>query len=388
MLIDLLIIAVIASAIYRGFSSGFVRQGAAVAGFFAGLFLGSWLQPHTVSLAHTPTGRALLVIATTLGCALIGLTVGEYLGLKLKLRLFGRHINKVDNGLGSVLSIVSVLISVWLLASIIIGLPSNEIKTAVRSSKIIAELNRVLPPAPDVIASLGHLIDPNGFPDVFIGNEPVPPGSVNLPSLGSLANAVSADQTSVLRIRGLGCGGIVSGSGFVVSNGLVATNAHVVAGIAQPYVQDARGSHAATVIWFDPNLDFAVLKVNGLTEPPLNVLNGDVPRATPAAVLGYPGGGSFSAASAAVLDEFNAAGRNIYGTGHTLRDVYEIQADIIPGNSGGPLVASNGQVIGVVFAESTSYNHVGYALTTSQVSKEIKQASSRTQAVGTGSCAE
>lgn len=388
MLIDLLIILALVSAIYRGRSSGFVRQGAAVAGFFGGLFFGSWLQPHTVALAHTATGRALIVIVTTMGCALIGLMLGEYLGLKLKLRLFGRHINKIDNGLGSALSIVSLLISVWLLAAIVTGLPSAEVKSAVRGSKIITELNKVLPPAPDVIASLGHLIDPNGFPDVFIGNEPTPPSNVNLPSLGSLANAVSADQASVLRIRGLGCGGIVSGSGFVVGNGLVATNAHVVAGINQPYVQDSRGSHAASVIWFDPNLDFAVLKVNGLTEPALNIYGSDMSRGTPAAVLGYPGGGSFSASSAAVLDEFNAIGRDIYGAGHTFRDVYEIQADIIPGNSGGPLVATNGQVIGVVFAQSTTYNHVGYALTTPKIISEINQAKSRTAPVSTGSCAE
>ena len=89
-----------------------------------------------------------------------------------------------------------------------------------------------------------------------------------------------------------------------------------------------------------------------------------------------------------MLAEFNAVGRNIYGSGHTVRDVYEIQANVIPGNSGGPLVGADGRVIGVVFAESTSYNHVGYSLTTSQVSGELKQAAGRTQAVSTGSCAE
>jgi S1-C subfamily serine protease len=162
-----------------------------------------------------------------------------------------------------------------------------------------------------------------------------------------------------------------------------------VAGIAHPYVQDGNGTHSATVIWFDPNLDFAVLRVSNLSGGPLTVNSGIVKNGTPGAVLGYPGGGPFSADPAAVSDEFDATGRNIYGTGYTDRDVYEIQANIIPGNSGGPLVNSIGDVIGIVFAESTSYNHVGYALTTNQALHELSEAEASNQAaVGTGSCAQ
>ena len=174
----------------------------------------------------------------------------------------------------------------------------------------------------------------------------------------------------------------------VVGNGMVATNAHVVAGIDKLFVQDLKGSHAAKTVWFDPNLDFAVLRVSGLSEPSLTLAVSTVGRGTPAAVLGYPGGGAFNASPAAVIDEITAVGRNIYGSGHTVRDVYELRADVIPGNSGGPLVASNGQVIGVIFAESTTYKHVGYALTTSQVRSELQQVATRTQPVSNSSCAE
>jgi S1-C subfamily serine protease len=322
------------------------------------------------------------------------LTVGEYIGVRLKHWVLLKRINSFDNGLGSILSVVSMLLSVWLIASILNSSSVPVLQMAIRSSRIIAQLNRRLPTAPTVIAKLSHLVDPNGFPDVFIGNEPIPPSHINLPALGDLATAVNEDKNSVVRIRGEGCGGIVSGSGFVVSTtasqsyDLVATNAHVVAGIAEPYVQDANGSHRATVIWFDPNLDFAVLRVSGLTAHSLSIANNPVAAGTPAVVLGYPGGGSFAADPAAVLGTINAVGRNIYGTGHTLRDIYEVRADIIPGNSGGPLVAQDGSVIGVVFAESTTYNHVGYALTTPKITSEINQASSHIQAVSTGQCAE
>lgn len=389
MLLDIAIIAVGILALFRGSKIGFVRQLCSTAGFLGGLMLGAWLSPHVVNLVHGTDARAVLTVSVILGSAIILLTAGEYLGLSLKYRVLPKGMHRFDNSLGGLISALSLLIGVWLMASIINGSsPGPSIQSAVRSSRIITQLNRILPPAPDIIARLSHLIDPNGFPDVFIGNEPVPRASVNLPALGDMAGAVNADKDSVVRIKGQGCGGIVSGSGFVVSHDLIATNAHVVAGISRPYVQDAAGSHPASAIWFDPDLDFALLKTSGINEPSLKLDTAIAPRGTPGAVLGYPGGGDFSANAAAVLDEIRAAGRNIYGTGHTLRDVYELKASIVPGNSGGPLVGKDGKVIGIVFAESTNYNHIGYALTTENLSRTIKQASSRDQVVGTGRCAE
>jgi len=388
MIIDIVIIIFAIGALYRGREIGFVRQLCSTIGFFGGLFFGAWLEPHTVVLAHTQTTRVMVTLLTTLGSALILLTIGEYVGVSLKHKVLLKRINAFDNGLGSLVSVASLLFTVWLAAAVIGSLPIPNIQTALRNSHIVSSLDRVLPGAPTVIGSLGHLIDPNGFPQVFIGTEPIPRGDVSLPSLGVMQAAVNHDRASVVKVEGQGCGGIVEGSGFVVGSDLVATNAHVVAGIRHPYVEDANGTHSATVIWFDPNLDFAVLRVNNLAGPSLDIATSHISSGTPAAVLGYPGGGPFAADVAAVLDEFTASGRNIYGRGNTDRDIYEVQANIIPGNSGGPLVAKDGAVIGVVFAESTAYQHVGYALTTSQVTSEIRQAVAQNQVVGTGGCAE
>jgi S1-C subfamily serine protease len=388
MILDIIIILLLISAIIRGREIGFVQQAFSTVGFFVGLLIGALIEPYTVGLAHTQLSRSLITLATTLGMAFILLTIGEYIGIYFKHKVIHLKIDKLDNILGSLISVVSVLIGVWLGVSILRTLPYVSFQNDIKSSKIVAALDRNLPPAPNIIADLTHLVDPNGFPRVFNGNEPTPPGSVNLPPYSKLAAAVNLDKSSVVKIVGNGCGGIVEGSGFIVKNNMIATNAHVVAGIRQPYVKDANGTHLATVIYFNPNLDFALLKVSDLAGKPLNVSTKIARNNTPAAALGYPGGGNFKADQAVVMDEFNATGSNIYAQGNTNRQVYEIKANIIPGNSGGPLITTNGTVIGVVFAQSTEYNAVGYALVSNPIVSIIHNTSINSPSINTGSCAQ
>lgn len=389
MILDIAIVIFLVSSFFRGREIGFIRQACSSVGFFGGLFVGSAIQPYTIGLAHTTSTKALVTVATTLLTALLLLVVGEYIGIALKRRVLEKPINVFDNSLGGGLSIVSFLLTIWIAASLISGLPLLSVQHVIRNSQIISKLNRSLPPAPDVIAGLGKLIDPNGFPNVFIGGEPnSAQRSVTLPDLGVLQTAVANDKASVVKIEGQGCGGVVEGSGFVIGKDLIATNAHVVAGISKPYVQDILGTHSAKVIWFNPNLDFAILRTSNIAGKTLELNTAIAKVGTPAAVLGYPGGGVFSPKAAAVVDSFIARGRNIYGKGVTSREVYELKAEIIPGNSGGPVVIADGSVIGVVFAQSTTYNHVGYALTASQITADLARAQTQNRVVGTGSCAE
>lgn len=389
-LIDLLIIIFIIVSFARGLEIGAVRQVFSTVGFFGGLLLGTWLSHWLICYAHTTQSRSWVALLCTLTVALLLLGVGEYVGLVLKVRLSRNHDGDViDRVIGSVVGVVTLLAAVWLAAAILVRLPYTTLQTDIRSSSVIKFIDRHLPSAPNVIADLSHDIDPNGFPIVFSGQEPVP---LNLntptPTPIQFAGAVNADQASVVKIEGIGCGGIVEGSGFVVSSDLVATNAHVVAGIDKPYVIDSNGEHRASVIWFDPNLDFAVLQVNDLAGKPLTINSSAIANGTSSVVMGYPGGGGFTADPAVVLDQFLAEGNNIYGTGNTQRQIYEIKATVIPGNSGGPLATANGQVIGIVFAQSTTYNQVGYALTMKQVVSELHQAEANPAPVSTAACAQ
>ena len=144
--------------------------------------------------------------------------------------------------------------------------------------------------------------------------------------------------------------------------------------------------HQTTVLSFDPSFDLAVLRVSGVNEPPLALDPDKSTRGVEAAVLGYPGGGPFTVQPAGIMAEFEAEGRDIYGQGLTVRDVYEIQAIVRPGNSGGPLVQPDGQVIGVVFSRSTTNGDIGYALASPGVLYRVVKAERLTRAVSTGPC--
>ncbi|HVF12407.1 MAG TPA: trypsin-like peptidase domain-containing protein, partial [Actinomycetota bacterium] len=231
------------------------------------------------------------------------------------------------------------------------------------------------------------LLNTAGFPPVFAELEPAPGVDVALPSDPAVQAAVKAAQASTVRIEGTGCGGIQTGSGFVVASGLVVTNAHVVAGIDRPFIEDSKGQHRATTILFDPDLDLAILSARGLAGKPLNLAQQERPPGDGGAVLGYPGGGAFTAVPAAIVNRMEAVGRDIYSRSLSTRDVYRLKANVRPGNSGGPVVAPDGQVTGVVFSRSAYREEIGYALTSISVIPKVNQANQSDREVDTGPCA-
>jgi S1-C subfamily serine protease len=388
-LVDVIIILLMISALYRGFELGLSRQLFSTIGFLSGLLLGSFLQRYTIQLVDTAIARSLVALMTTMGLAFFFLGVGEQVGLRLKDKVTGWNLGKADGILGSVIGAGTLLISVWLAAAILLTLPLQDTQSQIRGSAIISRLNQTLPSATTVLTGLSRLISPNGFPQVFTGNEPALEGNTTIPGISpQLQAAIDKDKGSVVKFEGIGCGGVVNGSGFVIDSDLVATNAHVVAGVSRVYVRDSSGQHSGTVVWFDPELDFAIVRVNNLAGTPLLIKNDLEPNGTTGAVLGYPGGGPLTAGGAQVIDHFIARGRDIYNRNVTERQVYSLAAQVIPGNSGGPIIADDGTVVGIVFAESTVYENVGYALTTAQTASAINQAQAQNRAVANGVCAE
>jgi S1-C subfamily serine protease len=384
--VDLVVLAIVAVAAIQGLRLGAIVLVLSFGGFLVGLYFGARLASVTVSGVHTQSARTAIALGTMVGVAVICGVAGRLVGNFAFNYVHRGLLGSVDSVLGVVVAVIASLLTVWLLANTLINTSSLSLNASIDRSRIIRSLDGVLPAPPSVFSQVQSFLSSEGFPPVFAQLAPASAGPVSLPGNAELQLAVTRARASTVKIVGEGCGQIQEGSGFVVGPGLVVTNAHVVAGIPHPMVWDGTGSHQTSVISFDPSYDLAVMRVTGLIEPPLVLDSANAPRGTEAAVLGYPGGGSFTAAPAGIMAEFEAEGRDIYGQGLTVRNVYEIQAAVRPGNSGGPLVLPDGEVIGVVFSRSTTNGDIGYALTSPGVLARARLARSATSTVGTGSC--
>jgi S1-C subfamily serine protease len=238
-----------------------------------------------------------------------------------------------------------------------------------------------------VFAYLRQYLDTSGFPQVF-ADFPRPVGPpVKLPKNEVAQRAASKAETSTVQVVAPACGGTQLGSGWIAAPSTVVTNAHVVAGADSVTIVDQTGEHVGQVVLFDPKTDVAVVHVEGTEGPVLPLETKGLPRGTPGATLGYPGGrDSLVAHRAAVQDRYDATGRDIYGRATVKRDIYELRSPVRQGDSGGPFVLPSGEVGGVVFAASTADDGTGYALTGVEVQDEVESGSDRSEAVSTGSC--
>jgi S1-C subfamily serine protease len=386
-LVDLIVVVVVALAAIQGLRLGAIVQVLSFGGFWIGLWLGALLASVTVRWVHSQSARTSVALVTMLGVAVLCGVVGRIIGNLAFTRVHRGIAGSVDSALGVVVAVIASLLAAWLLASTLVNSSSLSLNASINQSKIIRSLDSVLPAPPSVFSRVQGFLTAEGFPPVFAQLAPASAGPVSLPGNALLQEAVVRAGASTVKISGAGCGQIQEGSGFVVAPGLVVTNAHVVAGIAHPTVEDSNGIHQTAVVSFDPSYDLAIMRVSGLTEPSLALDPVEVARGVQAGVLGYPGGGSFTAAPAGIMAVFEAEGRDIYGQGLTVRSVYEIQAVVRPGNSGGPLVQPDGEVIGVVFSRSTTNGDIGYALTSPGVLTRVVRAEALSSPVGTGACA-
>ena len=367
--LDVSIVLVIILLVARGWHAGLLRQVGFLGGFVGGLILDAALAPMAANYVSTEHSKTIFAIVVLFGTALILAGIGEFLGATAGRRLSPGHrlLDALNGAAGAAFGAVIGLAAVWLMVSFFIRSPLASLQTAMQRSSIVQVLDRDLPPTPNIVARFNRLIAPYDFPAVFSGLEPTPPPSVREPGAAAVDKAATAGRIATVKIQGHACGRVIEGSGFVADPNLVATNAHVVAGVDNPAVIDANGVHPATVVTCDPDLDFAVLRTSSLAGNPLPLDHSLAPRGTVGAALGYPGGQEFTASPAAIVQSQTAIGRNIYDSGLVKRQVYTIRADLHPGNSGGPLITPDGVVVGIIFARSVSDNNIGYALTSSEV---------------------
>jgi S1-C subfamily serine protease len=386
--VDLVIIGLMLLAAVHGLRLGALVQILTFGGFWLGMLLGALLWAAVFKSVHNQSVRATLtvslVLVTAVGLSYAGRVLGSYSNTTLR----RYHLGHVDAGLGVGVAVVAVLLSCWLVASVISS-PNSRftwLSSAVARSDILHSVDRILPQAPSVFNDLENFLTNHDFPPVFSSLTPPSTGTVSAPT--SAATNALADPAlfSTVKVLGSACGQEQEGSGFVVGHGLVATNAHVVAGESDTQVVVASGSYKATPVLFDPAFDLAILRTSAPLGPVLTIDPSFVGRGTQAALLGYPENGSLKVGPVGVTGEVTAVGKDIYDQGSVTRAVYALDANVLPGNSGGPVMGPGGQVIGVVFSRSTVYPNVGYALTSPGVLARVQSASAHRAAVSTGQC--
>ena len=294
---------------------------------------------------------------------------------------------------GAAVNVVAVLVVAWLIGSFVVNAPYPAVARQVSDSVVLRTVDKLMPHSTlylPVFPPLRSLLSNGLYSPVFsaLGAE----NALSLPQADSAvlkARSIRRDEPSIVKIEGVApsCSLRIEGSGFVISADHVLTNAHVVAGVKQgPYVYTTAGQTiSARVVLFDPQRDIAVLDVPGLTARALRFA-GPAADGANAIVAGYPLDQPFTARAARVARSINASGPNIYATAGVQRQIYPLRALVQPGNSGGPLLAPDGRVYGVVFAASTTQHDTGYALTAAEVAADAAAGSNANSAVSTRGC--
>ena len=389
-LLDLILVVLAAAFAVAGYRQGFIVGVLSCIGFLAGAAVGAAFSPSVATfLVHEPSQQALVAIILVFITAMVGQLLASLLGVVARSHVTWRPVAMVDSLGGAAVSVLSVLLIAWFIGSAVVNAPFPAVARQVRSSDVLRGVNDFMPPgALTMFSDFRHLLDKSPYTQVFgalgiNGSANVPP-----PDKAVLAwPAVKKDRASIVKIIGEAkttCDRSLEGSGFVISPQHVLTNAHVVAGMTSgPYV--GTSMRPARVVLFDPNTDVAILYVPGLNAPALRFA-GQAGRGSGAVVAGYPENGGFRAVPARVGSQWSANGPNIYQTGTVTRAIYAVRATVQPGNSGGPLLAKNGKVYGVIFAASTTTRNTGFALTASAVDADVQAGVHNTTSVSTQGC--
>lgn len=376
-LLDLLVLLAVllfaASGYRRGLAATLVVVALTAAGAWLGLALLPWVVDRIGDSSATRNTAALLTL-------IIPAAIGAAISRRLLRRLRGRHFTRGPlrwlDGVGGALAASAALLGVlWISGNALLGSQHTSValQNHIRQSATMHTLTDRLPPQTAGWANRASgALSEAGFPQILNPFQSAAAAGVAEPSGDAVTTAATrVAQQSTVKVTGPveGTGRASEGSGFVYGNGLVMTNAHVVAGVDHPSVQiSGVGEHLpASVVLFAPSTDAAVLRVPALDAPVAAFAEEDAKTGDSAVVAGYPENGSLDLQAATVATRTNTTTQNAYGESTVSRDVYQVRSTVRPGNSGGPLLSTDGHVYGMIFARSTGHLGTGYALAADQL---------------------
>ncbi len=377
--LDWIIVAFTLLMAFWGYVQGLIVGAMSLVGFAAGALAGSRLGPLLLEEGSRSPYAPLFALV---GALLLGglLASGlEVLGFHLRHRL-GDRFGVLDGLGGSILVGCLGLSLAWILGAVALQTPgARELREPIQRSAILKELNAVLPPSGPLLKALARF-DP--FPTI---DGPAP--GVGAPDAAIARDPeVRAAGRSVVKVLGTACGLGVQGSGWVAGDGIVVTNAHVVAGQDDTTVQveGVGPRHDADAIWFDSKNDLAILRSSGIQGAPALGMDVQAAAGTSAAVLGFPENGPYDVRPARLGGTRTVISQDAYGRGPTRRRITSLRGLVRSGNSGGPMVDGRGRVVTTIFAAATgSGSGTGFGVPDSIVRDALGRADAR---VGTGPC--
>ncbi|WP_193046680.1 acid resistance serine protease MarP [Mycolicibacterium baixiangningiae] len=387
--LDLLVLAVAFVAAISGWRSGALGSLMSFIGVVLGAVAGVLLAPHVVTHISGPRTKLFAALFLILALVVIGEIAGVVLGRAVRGAIRNRTLRLFDSVIGVGLQIVAVLLASWLLATPLTSSDQPNLAAAVKGSRVLSEVDDVAPPwLKSVPTRLSGLLDTSGLPEVLEPFGRTPIATVDAPDAALATDAVvGATRGSVVKIRGVapGCQKVLEGTGFVVSPNRVMSNAHVVAGSESVTVEVEGQTYEAFVVSYDPNADISILDVPNLPAGPLPFVDELAPSGTDAIVMGYPGGGDFTATPARIRETIELNGPDIYRKTTVTREVYTIRGTVRQGNSGGPMINRGGKVLGVVFGAAVDDADTGFVLTSDEVGHQLAKVGNTTR-VPTGVC--
>jgi hypothetical protein len=362
-----------------GYAQGLIVGALSVAGFAGGAFLGSRLGPLVLAEGAESPYAPLFALVGALMVGGVLASALELVGFRLRHRL-GDALGLLDGFGGGALVACLGLGLVWIGGAVALQTPgARELREPIQRSAILRELNEHLPPSGPVLRAFARF-DP--FPQIEGPRADVRPPDSRI----ARDPEVRAAAGSVVKVLGTACGLGVQGSGWLAGNGVVVTNAHVVAGQDDTTVQlGGEGTrHDAEAIWFDTRNDLAVLRAPGLAGAPGLRLSGRAREGTSAAILGFPENGPYDVAPGRLGHTATVVSQDAYGRGPVRRAITSLRGRVRQGNSGGPVVDGRGRVVTTVFAATVSDDgRSGYGVPDSVVADALARAGG---AVDTGPC--
>jgi S1-C subfamily serine protease len=390
-IVDVLFIAIIVTYAIFGWRRGFLFAWFSLAGLLVGAVIAYFAVPAIGSLIDDEIWRAISALGGAIILVVSGQIVGSYVGDLLERHVKRRSTHIIDSIAGTAFNVLATIIALTVLASSVAGLGIRSVSQAIASSRVMMVIDAVEPDALQLfLARVQASIaahDAAGFGGLVSGLL----SPVTAPALPTDTAELNKAARSVVHISGTAaeCSQALTGTGFVIAPGRVLTNAHVVAGVSEPVITAPNGQVVdATVVYFDPRSDIALLAAPSLTSVPLT-LGLSATTGTEGAIIGYSFGGPQSARPADVLAVVTVMVKDIYGETSNDREVYTLRGEVRSGDSGAPLLDEDAVVRGMVFARTTDANRsddLGYAMSSAQFDPITSKASSFIVPVHPGDC--